>query len=173
MSEQLKFQTEVSRLLDIVANAIYTNKEIFLRELISNASDACDRLRYEGITKPELMTGDTELKIGLSFDTDARTLKVTDNGIGMNKEELVKNLGTIAHSGTKEILNKIEDGKKDMSLIGQFGVGFYSTFMVANKVEVLSRRAGDKFAWLWTSDGKGSYTVDEHLKDIRGTEITL
>ena len=173
MSEQLKFQTEVSRLLDIVANAIYTNKEIFLRELISNASDACDRLRYEGITKPELMTGDTELKIGLSFDTDARTLKVTDNGIGMNKEELVKNLGTIAHSGTKEILNKIEDDKKDMSLIGQFGVGFYSTFMVANKVEVLSRRAGDKFAWLWTSDGKGSYTVDEHLKDIRGTEITL
>ena len=173
MSEQLKFQTEVSRLLDIVANAIYTNKEIFLRELISNASDACDRLRYEAITKPELITGDTELKIGLSFDTDARTLKVTDNGIGMNKEELVKNLGTIAHSGTKEILNKIEDGKKDMSLIGQFGVGFYSTFMVANKVEVLSRRAGDKFAWLWTSDGKGSYTVDEHLKDIRGTEITL
>ena len=173
MSEQLEFQTEVSRLLDIVANALYTDKEIFLRELISNSSDACDRLRYEAIAKPELISKDTELKISILFDTDARTLKISDNGIGMNKEELVKNLGTIAHSGTREILSKLENGKKDMALIGQFGVGFYSTFMVANKVEVLSRKAGDKFAWLWMSEGKGSYTVDEHLKDIRGTEITL
>ncbi|MFH1158246.1 MAG: molecular chaperone HtpG [Pseudomonadota bacterium] len=173
MSEQLEFQAEVSRLLDIVANALYTEKEIFLRELISNASDACDRLRYEAIARPELIAGDPDLKIRISFDTGARTLKISDNGIGMNREELVKNLGTIAHSGTREILGKLEDGKKDMTLIGQFGVGFYSTFMVANKVEVLSRKAGDKTAWQWASEGKGRYTVDEHLKDERGTEITL
>jgi len=174
MSEQLEFQTEVSRLLDIVTNALYTEKEIFLRELISNASDACDRLRYEAIAKPELMTGDTELKVSILFDTDARTLKISDNGIGMNKEELVKNLGTIAHSGTREILNKFENGKKNMALIGQFGVGFYSTFMVANKVEVLSRKAGDKFAWLWMSEGKGlhlkdeasEYLLEERLKQV-------
>ncbi|MCE9508543.1 MAG: molecular chaperone HtpG [Alphaproteobacteria bacterium] len=173
MSEQREFQAEVSRLLDIVANALYSEKEIFLRELISNASDACDRLRYEAIAKPELMAGDTELKIRVSFDTGARTLKVSDNGTGMSKEELIKNLGTIAHSGTREMINALEGDKKGVNLIGQFGVGFYSAFMVADKVEVLSRKAGDKTAWLWVSDGKGSYTVDEHLKDSHGTEITL
>jgi molecular chaperone HtpG len=173
MSEQREFQAEVSRLLDIVANALYSEKEIFLRELISNASDACDRLRYAAIAKPELMAGDTDLKIRISFDTGARTLKISDNGIGMNKEELIKNLGTIAHSGTREMLNALEGDKKNVNLIGQFGVGFYSAFMVADKVEVVSRKAGEKTAWLWVSDGKGSYTVDEHLKDLRGTEITL
>jgi molecular chaperone HtpG len=173
MSEQREFQAEVSRLLDIVANALYSEKEIFLRELVSNASDACDRLRYEAIARPELMAGDADLQIRISFDTGARTLKISDNGIGMNKEELIKNLGTIAHSGTREMLNALEGDKKNVNLIGQFGVGFYSAFMVADKVEVLSRKAGEKTAWLWISDGKGRYTVDEHLKDNRGTEITL
>ncbi len=163
--EQHVFQAEVGRLLDIVAHALYSEKEIFLRELISNASDACDRLRYEAIARPELAA---EFAIRISFDTDARTLTVSDNGIGMTKDELMKNLGTIAHSGTREIA-----AGKEMSLIGQFGVGFYSAFMVADKVEVLSRRAGDSAAWLWISDGKGGYTVAEHLKDAPGTEITL
>jgi molecular chaperone HtpG len=173
MSEQREFQAEVSRLLDIVANALYSEKEIFLRELISNASDACDRLRYEAIARPELLAGDADLQISVSFDTGARTLKVSDNGTGMTKEELIRNLGTIAHSGTREMLNALEGDKKGVNLIGQFGVGFYSAFMVADKVEVLSRKAGEKTAWLWVSDGKGSYTVDEHVKDNRGTEITL
>ncbi len=174
MSEQREFQAEVSRLLDIVANALYTEKEIFLRELISNSSDACDRLRYEAIQKPELIKGDTEFKIRVWFDTDARTLTVSDNGIGMNREELIKNLGTIAHSGTRELVKHLNgDKQKNSNLIGQFGVGFYSVFMVANKVEVLSRKAGDDKGWIWISDGHGSYTIDEALKDERGTIITL
>ena len=174
MSEQFQFQTEVGRLLDIVANALYTEKEIFLRELISNASDACDRLRYEAIANPQLAAGDTEYKIRMIMDTDARTLKVIDNGIGMNHDDLVKNLGTIAHSGTKTLVENLgKDKAKDVSLIGQFGVGFYSAFMVAGKVEVLSRKAGEDKAWIWISDGRGSYTIDEALKDTRGTEITL
>ncbi len=173
MTEQREFQAEVSRLLDIVANALYSEKEIFLRELISNASDACDRLRYEAISKPELLTGDADLKIQISFDTAARTLTISDNGIGMGKDELIKNLGTIAHSGTREMLTKLDGNKKDVNLIGQFGVGFYSAFMASDKVVVLSQKAGDATAWQWVSDGKGSYTVDEHLKDQRGTEITM
>ena len=173
MSEQHQFQAEVGRLLDIVANALYTDKEIFLRELISNASDACDRLRYEAIAKPELLAGETDLKITLAFDTTARTLTLSDNGIGMSHDELVKNLGTIAHSGTREMITKLDGNKKDVNLIGQFGVGFYSAFMVSNKVEVLSRKAGEETAWLWVSDGRGSYTLDEHRKDNRGTQITL
>lgn len=174
MSEKMEFQTEVSRLLDIVANALYTEKEIFLRELISNASDACDRLRYEAIARPDLTAGDADFKIRVWFDTDARTLSIADNGIGMDREALIKNLGTIAHSGTRELVQNLADAnKKDVNLIGQFGVGFYSAFMVADRVEVTSRRAGDDKAWLWSSDGRGSYTVDETLKDTRGTEIVL
>ncbi|HCS23249.1 MAG TPA: molecular chaperone HtpG [Alphaproteobacteria bacterium] len=174
MSEKMEFQTEVSRLLDIVANALYTEKEIFLRELVSNASDACDRLRYEAIAKPELLSGDADFKIRLWFDTDARTLTIADNGIGMDKAALIKNLGTIAHSGTRELVQNLEGGaKKDVNLIGQFGVGFYSAFMVADRVDVTSRRAGDATAWVWSSDGRGSYTIDEALKDTRGTEIVL
>lgn len=174
MSEKMEFQTEVSRLLDIVANALYTEKEIFLRELVSNASDACDRLRYEAIAKPELIAGDADFKIRLWFDTDARTLTISDNGIGMDREALIKNLGTIAHSGTRELVQNLGDAnKKDVNLIGQFGVGFYSAFMVANRVDVTSRRAGDATAWVWSSDGRGSYTLDEALKDTRGTEIVL
>ncbi|MDD9899549.1 MAG: molecular chaperone HtpG [Alphaproteobacteria bacterium] len=174
MSEQLQFQAEVSRLLDIVTNALYTEREIFLRELISNAADACDRLRYEAIEKPELAAGDTDYKISIRFDAAARTITVSDNGIGMDRDALVKNLGTIAHSGTREMVKSLGDGsKKDVNLIGQFGVGFYSAFMVAEKVEVVSKKAGDDTAHVWISDGRGSYTIDETLKDIRGTEITL
>lgn len=174
MSEQMQFQTEVSRLLDIVANALYTEKEIFLRELVSNASDACDRLRYAAIADPSLLAGDADLKITVSFDAGTRRLTIADNGIGMDRDDLVKNLGTIAHSGTRALLQGMADGdKKDMNLIGQFGVGFYSAFMVADKVDVLSRKAGGDKGWHWSSDGRGSYTIDEALKDGRGTEITL
>ncbi|HEX2752251.1 MAG TPA: molecular chaperone HtpG, partial [Alphaproteobacteria bacterium] len=174
MSEKLEFQTEVSRLLDIVANALYTEKEIFLRELISNASDACDRLRYEAIGKPELLAGDADFKIRVSFDTDARIVTVSDNGIGMDRDALIKNLGTIAHSGTRELVKSLgDDNKKNVNLIGQFGVGFYSAFMVADKVEVISRQAGADKAFIWVSDGRGSYTIDETLKDTRGTDIIL
>ncbi len=174
MTQEREFQTEVSRLLDIVANALYTEKEIFLRELISNASDACDRLRYEAIAKPELIKGDTEFKIRVSFDADARIVTVSDNGIGMTEEELIKNLGTIAHSGTRELLKNMGASKeKGVNLIGQFGVGFYSVFMVADKVDVISRKASAEKAHVWSSDGKGKYTIDEALKDTRGTEIKM
>ena len=174
MSEQFQFQTEVGRLLDIVANALYTEKEIFLRELISNASDACDRLRYEAIAQPELAAGDTDYKIRLIMNTESRTLKIIDNGVGMGHDELIRNLGTIAHSGTKALVESLgQDKSRNMSLIGQFGVGFYSAFMVADKVEVISRKAGEDGGWIWVSDGRGSYTIDAALKDARGTEITL
>lgn len=174
MSETREFQTEVSRLLDIVANALYSNREIFLRELISNASDACDRRRYEAIAKPELAPENGKYDIRLAIDTEARTLTISDSGIGMNRDELVENLGTIAHSGTRKLLDNLgEDKSKDMSLIGQFGVGFYSAFMVSDKVDVLSRKAGEDTGWTWSSDGKGSYTIDEALKDEAGTQIVL
>jgi molecular chaperone HtpG len=168
------FQAEVSRLLDIVAHSLYSEKQIFLRELISNASDACDRLRYAALTRPELVAGDPGYKIALGIDKPGRTVTVSDNGIGMNRDELVENLGTIARSGTSAFLNQLSgDQRKDVSLIGQFGVGFYSAFMIADKVEVLSRKAGEDAAWLWTSDGKGEYTVAPAEKAGRGTLITL
>ena len=167
MSEQREFQAEVSRLLDIVANALYTQREIFLRELISNSSDACDRLRYDAIEKPELIKDNPDFAINVSFDADARIIKVSDNGIGMSKEDLMKNLGTIAHSGTRELVKNLNGNKdKNMSLIGQFGVGFYSVFMVAERVEVLSKKAGEDIAHVWTSDGRGTYTIDEALKEF-------
>lgn len=174
MSEQMQFQAEVSRLLDIVANALYTEKEIFLRELISNASDACDRLRYEAIANPALAAGDSDFKISLSFNTDTRILTLSDNGIGMTRDELVQNLGTIAHSGTRELMTSLSgDQKKDVSLIGQFGVGFYSVFMVSDKVDVISRKAGADVAYKWTSDGRSGYAIEEALKDSRGTDIRI
>jgi molecular chaperone HtpG len=173
-TQNFTFQAEVSRLLDLVAHSLYSHKEIFLRELISNASDACDRLRYAALTEPELMAGDAELRITLSSDAKAKTLTIADNGIGMSRDELVENLGTIARSGTQAFVDKLgQDKKADVSLIGQFGVGFYAAFMVAGKVEVLSRKAGSNESWLWTSDGKGSFTVDEAKRDGRGTTITL
>ncbi|MCW5698414.1 MAG: molecular chaperone HtpG, partial [Rhodospirillales bacterium] len=172
--ETFTFQTEVNKLLDIVAHSLYSHKEIFLRELISNASDACDRLRYAAITDPALTAGDTEFKITLSLDKDARTLTIADNGIGMNHQELVENLGTIARSGTQAFATQLTgDAKKDVALIGQFGVGFYSSFMVADRVEVISRRAGEDGAWCWSSDGKGSFSIDEAVRDGRGTTVVL
>jgi molecular chaperone HtpG len=172
--ETLGFQAEVSRLLHIVANALYSNKEIFLRELISNASDACDRLRYAALTQPALTGGETDFQVVLACDPKARTLSVTDNGIGMNRGDLVENLGTIARSGTAAFVQQLEQKADGGNLIGQFGVGFYAAFMVADTVEVASRKAGETQGWRWTSDGKGEFTVaasDE--APARGTRIVL
>ena len=169
------FSAEVGKVLQLVIHSLYTNKDIFLRELISNASDACDKLRYEAITTPELLSTDPELKISITFDAGAKTLNITDNGIGMNEAELVQNLGTIAKSGTQGFLQNLTgDSKKDVQLIGQFGVGFYSAFMVAEKIMVISCRAGETEGHVWHSDGQGSFTV-EKLEGIapRGTSITL
>ncbi len=173
--ERLSFQAEVSRLLDIVAHSLYSEKEVFLRELISNASDACDRLRYAALTEPALSADDPVLGITLRVDTEARTLTVSDNGIGMNREDLVSNLGTIARSGTGEFMSKLTgDAKKDVGLIGQFGVGFYSAFMVADKVDVFTRRAGEPHSWHWSSDGRGEFTVGEASSEAkRGTRVVL
>ncbi|MBV8778613.1 MAG: molecular chaperone HtpG [Alphaproteobacteria bacterium] len=172
--ETLSFQAEVSRLLDIVAHSLYSQKEIFLRELISNASDACDRLRYAAITEPQLIAGDADYRLVLSPVKSSKTLTIADNGIGMNHDELVENLGTIARSGTAAFMKDLTgDAKKDMSLIGQFGVGFYSAFMVADKVEVLSRKAGEEQGWRWESDGKGQFTIAPEPNLKRGTRITL
>ena len=177
--ETLTFQAEVSRLLDIVARSLYSQKEVFLRELISNASDACDRLRYLAITDPSLTAGDEAFQIRLAVDSGARTLTVTDNGIGMTREELVENLGTIARSGTLKFLEQTGgDGGDAPSLIGQFGVGFYSAFMVAKEVEVITRRAGSDTVWSWRSDGKGSFTLadlpaGDDRAPTRGTRIVM
>jgi len=171
----MRFEAEVSRLLDIVVHSLYSNKDIFLRELISNASDACDKLRYEAIAKPDLLAGDADFKVRLLTDNVRNVLTIADNGIGMNKEDLVENLGTIANSGTAKFLDAVSksDNAKDVDLIGQFGVGFYSAFMVANKVEVVSKKAGEDQAWKWSSDGKGEYTIAEAEMEGRGTQITL
>ncbi len=168
------FQAEVSRLLDIVAHSLYSEKEIFLRELISNASDACDRLRYAALTEPGLSEGDANYRVVLTPVKSSRILTVSDNGIGLNRDELIENLGTIARSGTAAFVDELTgDAKKDVSLIGQFGVGFYSAFMVADRVEVLSRKAGDSEGWRWASDGKGSFTVEPAANVPRGARITL
>lgn len=170
------FETEVKKMLHLMIHALYSNKEIFLRELVSNASDALDKIRYEGIGKPEIYEGDTELKIKIDYDRDAHTITIKDNGIGMSKDEVTKNLGTIAKSGTQEFLNNLSgDQKKDSKLIGQFGVGFYSSFIVADKVTVKTRRAGLKSSEgiLWESTGEGEYTIENIDKLDRGTEIVL
>jgi molecular chaperone HtpG len=172
--ETRTFQAEVSRLLDIVAHSLYSEKEIFLRELISNASDACDRLRYAALTEPALAEGDANYRVVLTPVKSSRTLTVADNGIGMGHDELVENLGTIARSGTAAFMKELSgDAKPDMSLIGQFGVGFYSAFMVADRVEVLSRKAGEDEGWRWASDGQGSFTVEPAANVPRGARITL
>ena len=174
-AETKPFQAEVSRLLDIVAHSLYSNKEIFLRELISNASDACDRLRYAALTEPTLADGDTNFRVVLTPVKSSRTLTIADNGVGMNHDELVENLGTIARSGTAAFMKELTggDAKPDMSLIGQFGVGFYSAFMVADRVEVLSRKAGESEGWRWVSDGQGSFTIEPAPNVPRGARITL
>lgn len=175
-SETMGFQAEVKQLLHLMIHSLYSNKEIFLRELVSNASDACDKLRFQAIDDPELYQGDTDLRIRIEFDKEQRTITISDNGIGMTRDEAVSNLGTIARSGTKEFFSQLTgDKQKDAQLIGQFGVGFYSSFIVAKKVSVLSRRAGtpETDAVLWESDGEGEFEVTQVEKADRGTSVTL
>ncbi|MCB1839161.1 MAG: molecular chaperone HtpG [Rhodospirillales bacterium] len=177
------FSADVARLLDIVANALYTNHEVFLRELISNAADACDRLRYDSIGNPDLAKDNPDFRIHVFKDTSDRTLTVVDNGIGMNGEELADNLGTIAKSGTAALMKQMKEqggGEGNLKLIGQFGVGFYAGFMVSHRIRVVSRKAGEKQAWLWESDGRSGYTVTKAGKEQaqwldgeRGTAIKL
>ncbi|MEL5644546.1 molecular chaperone HtpG [Serratia bockelmannii] len=170
------FQSEVKQLLHLMIHSLYSNKEIFLRELISNASDAADKLRFRALSAPELYAGDGELRVRLSFDKEQRTLTIADNGIGMRREEVIENLGTIAKSGTKAFLESIgSDQAKDSQLIGQFGVGFYSAFIVADKVTVRTRAAGaaDDEGVFWESAGEGDYTIADITKETRGTKITL
>ncbi|NUT80350.1 molecular chaperone HtpG [Pseudomonas brassicacearum] len=174
--ETLGFQTEVKQLLHLMIHSLYSNKEIFLRELISNASDAVDKLRFEALSKPELLEGGAELKIRVSFDKDARTVTLEDNGIGMSREEVITHLGTIAKSGTADFMKNLSgDQKKDSHLIGQFGVGFYSAFIVADQVEVFSRRAGlaASEGVHWSSKGEGEFEVATVDKADRGTRIVL
>ncbi len=172
--ETFSFQTEVGRLLDIVASSLYSNREIFLRELVSNASDACDKLRHDALTAPSLIEGDPDFRIELSVDKKTKTITISDNGIGMNHDDLMETLGTIAKSGTGAFLEHLgKDDKEDMNLIGQFGVGFYSAFMVADRVDVITRKAGEEEAWLWSSDGKGEFSIEASARDERGTTITL
>jgi molecular chaperone HtpG len=175
MSAQTQpFEAEVGRVLDLVINSLYQHREIFLRELISNASDACDRLRYAALTEPGLLGDDPELKIVLVPDRDAGTLTVIDNGIGMNRDDLADNLGTIARSGTQRFVEQLSGDKaSDLNLIGQFGVGFYSAFMVASQVEVVARKAGEEHAWRWQSDGRSSFTIESADAAPRGTSVIL
>jgi molecular chaperone HtpG len=169
------FEAEVGRVLDLVINSLYQHRDIFLRELISNASDACDRLRYASLSEPHLLGGDPDLKILLVPDKARGTLTVIDNGIGMGRDELADNLGTIARSGTQRFVTELSgDSAKDVNLIGQFGVGFYSAFMVAEKVEVISRKAGEEHSWRWQSDGRSGFTVEDMaVAAPRGTSVIL
>jgi len=174
--QTMGFQAEVKQLLHLMIHSLYSNKEIFLRELVSNASDACDKLRFESIDQPRFMEGDPDLRIRVDFDKDARTITISDNGIGMSREEAIANLGTIARSGTKEFFSQLTgDKQKDAQLIGQFGVGFYSSFIVADKVTVNTLRTGlpSSEAVTWVSDGQGEFTISESSKTTRGTEVTL
>ena len=170
-----RFEAEVQELLGLMIHSLYTEKDIFLRELISNASDACDQLRIESLTDASLMPEGTELEIRLEPDEEARTLSIVDNGIGMSQDELVSNLGTIARSGTRAFLEQLKskDDGGAAELIGQFGVGFYSAFMVADEVVVTTRRAGSDDAWRWASKADGTYTIDPAERDTHGTTVTL
>jgi molecular chaperone HtpG len=175
-TETRKFEAEVAQVLHLVTHSLYSHKEIFLRELISNASDACDKLRFESIAKPELLAGDAELHIDVSWDPQARTITVRDNGVGMTRDEVVANIGTIASSGTRRFLEAMSsEQKSDARLIGQFGVGFYSAFVVADKVTVLSRHAGAPASdgVKWESDGKGEYSLEQVDLPERGTAVVL
>jgi len=181
-TQNMPFETDVFRLLDIVTNALYSNRDVFLRELISNASDACDRLRYEALQNSKLTENSAPFNIRLTPSNSNQTLKIADNGIGMSRDELIENLGTIARSGTAAILENLKESgtKNDMSLIGQFGVGFYASFMVAEKVEVISSKAGEPQTWHWESDGQQGYNIREAdsdetalLPNTHGTIIIL
>ncbi|AKF83464.1 heat shock protein 90 [Myxococcus fulvus 124B02] len=169
------FQAEINQLLSLVINSLYSHKEIFLRELVSNASDALDRLRFRAITEPELLADAPELELRILPDAEKNTLTIEDTGVGMSHDELVKNLGTIAHSGSREFIQAMtQRGQKDMQLIGQFGVGFYSAYLVADRVEVISRAAGkDSQAWKWTSEAHGTFTVEPAERAARGTSVIL
>ncbi len=172
--ESMAFQAEVKQLLQLMIHSLYSNKEIVLRELISNASDAADKLRFEALANGALYENDSELKIRIAFDKEARTLTIADNGIGMSRDEVIANIGTIAKSGTKEFFNALTgDQAKDANLIGQFGVGFYSAFIIADKVTLTTRRAGATEAVRWESAGEGDFTIETADKASRGTEITL
>jgi molecular chaperone HtpG len=176
VKETLGFQTEVTQLLHLMIHSLYGNKEIFLRELVSNASDACDRLRFDSIADAALLEGDAELKIRVSYDKSARTITVSDNGIGMSRQEVIDQIGTIAKSGTREFFQTLTPDKaKDAHLIGQFGVGFYASFIVAERVTLVTRRAGATAdeGVQWESSGEGSYTVEPVRKDARGTDVIL
>ncbi len=178
-SEKLEFQTEVSQLLKLMINSVYSEKEVFVRELVSNASDACDKLRYLANTKEKLIKDDPNFKIQITIDKKSNLISISDNGVGMNKKDLVSNLGTIARSGTAHFLKELSESKtKDLSLIGQFGVGFYSAFMVASQTKVITKKAGENKIWVWTSDGESSFTIEENedsslLASNRGTTIEL
>jgi molecular chaperone HtpG len=172
--ETLSFQTEVKQLLQLMIHSLYSNKEIAIRELISNASDASDKLRFEALENSKLYEGDAELKINVDFDKTKRTITISDNGIGMDREDIVNNIGTIAKSGTKEFLSKLSgDQAKDANLIGQFGVGFYSSFILADEVILESRKAGTKDGFRWASSGDGEFTLEVFEKKLRGTAVTL
>ena len=169
------FQTEISQLLDLMINSLYSQKEIFLRELISNSSDAIDKRRFEALTDASLLSDDEELAVTITTDKEAKTLTISDNGIGMSHDEIIDNIGTIARSGTKKFMEALKGNQDqdDMSLIGQFGVGFYSVFMVADKVTLVTRRAGSEQAYQWESDGKGEFTISDAERSDAGTSITL
>jgi molecular chaperone HtpG len=172
------FQAEVAQLLHLMVHAVYSETDIFLRELISNGSDACDKLRYEAIAAPALLEGSGALSIRVSPDAKAGTLTIADTGIGMDRQELIDNLGTIARSGTREFITRLAEAKDGASLIGQFGVGFYSAFMVADRIEVISRRAGAPEAWVWRSSSGAGFemapaTPEQAARVPRGTEIVL
>src|SRR3954451_18381357 len=174
--ESFTFQAEVVQILDLMVHSLYSNKEIFLRELISNASDAIDRLRLELLAKSVLAEAEEQLRIRVSFDKDARTITVADNGIGMSRQEVIDHIGTIAKSGTREFLSSLTgDQRKDATLIGQFGVGFYSSFIVADRVTLTTRRAGlpATEAVRWESDGRGDYSLETVERAERGTELVL
>ena len=174
--QNMEFQTEVNQLLHLMIHSLYSNKEIFMRELISNGSDACDKLRFKAISNDALYEGDSELRIEVEFDAEANTVTIRDNGIGMNSDEVVENIGTIAKSGTKDFLSKLSgDAAKDSHLIGQFGVGFYSSFIVADKVTLTTRKAGDDKSKgvIWESTGENGFTLEDIEKETHGTEITL
>ena len=176
IKETLGFQAEVKQLRQLMIHSLYSNKEIYLRELISNASDAADKLRFEALSDPALFENDSELKIRISFDKNARTVTISDNGIGMSRDEVINNIGTIAKSGTREFFQSLTgDQARDANLIGQFGVGFYSAFIVADKVTLTTRRAGlgAEHGVRWESAGEGDYTLATVDKPQRGTEITL
>src|SRR5205809_677484 len=174
--ETFQFQAEARQVLELMIHSLYTNKEIFLRELISNASDALDRLRFEALSHPELISADDKLEIWIESDPEARTLTITDNGIGMSRDEVIANIGTIAKSGTRELLQTLRERKSSdalTTLIGQFGVGFYSAFMAADRVTLVTRRAGEDKATQWESTGDGTFTIKEASKFTRGTSIVL